>query len=366
MRFLILLILLSLSAARAEVGVVKVDSLRVFDLPDGKVVGGLKADDRFTVQAEFRNWVKFKDGWVKGDFLKLENFGDYEVVGKVRRSVALIGRETVAETSNGTVAIPPGSYVMLGVERNGKVYGIYRGFEVSINASSVDVRSGTFDLIVLKRDGTLRCAGEDLRLKVGTPLISLGNGVFISNFRFGRLEFGSLKGKVNPSSVIDVVNNFIDVFNSAKSSSPLAERMGYYCRTLKLKGDDLRFADLGRGRVGVYVNLKHQFFDLHGKPFRERKSRLILKVANQSFWQKLIKLIFSKVPSASFVQVNVERFEDGSFRKLGFVALGRSDFNEGVCDGNLKVFLDRAEVGLDGDIWFFADEVYREADGGNR
>ncbi len=364
-KFIVAVLLLFPLSLRAEMGIVEIDKLSIRESPNGKLIGNVLFNTCVPILASFSNWVKIDKGWVNADFLRIENSTSFEVVGKVRRKIALIDEEVVADTAKGTVTIPPNSYVMLGTEKNGKIYGMYKGMEVSVNASDVKVKEGVFDLVVMKKDISLvdsRLSPKEIsRLSVGTPAIALGDGLLASNFRFGYVNsLESERNSFNKYSVLSTVNNFIEVFNSAKASGALANRMGYYCKTLKVDENDLCYVNLGSGRIGIYIDLKHQFFDLHGKPFNDRKARLILRLSNEAFWQKLSKLLLSRIPEAAFIQINIERFSGEGFEKLGFVAVGKSEFKKGICEVDPKVFVKRVEMDIKDDIWFFAEDVYRE------
>ncbi len=366
MKKLLLVLLLFPMSLRAEVGIVKIDSLSVTDSPRGSKVGKVLFNQAVPVYARFSNWVKVDKGWIDADFLKVEEKEKFEFVGKVRRKLALVEDPIEAATSNGTINIPPNSYIMLGLEKEGKIFGMYKGLGVSVNASRVKVKEGVFDLVVFKEDVVLvnresNPSERVLRLSLGTPAILIGDGLVASNFRFGFVKPVEPEAiSLDKQSVIATLNNFIDVFNTAKASGALASRMGYYCKTEKLTEDDVNYVDLDSGRIGVYINLKYKFFDLNGKPLSDRKARLILKLGNEAFWQKVSKLILSKVPQASFVQINIERFSPEGYRKLGFIAVGRTQFKEGICELNPKEFMELVQHEINDDLWFFAEAVYRE------
>jgi hypothetical protein len=207
-------------------------------------------------------------------------------------------------------------------------------------------------------------AGKTLTLKPGTVVLvdELSGEVLFSGELWERIEFPAAQTEPQVNAILEEVNHLVDIFNSAKYSSPIAERLGYYVKLLPVEERDLELVPTGNG-YGLKVALRYQLFYRSGKPIKTRKTRLIFKKSNFEFWRKITEICFNYGVSR-FVELDIYRYNGEGFSKEGFVAASFNVYKLGYLT-TTKDFMENAESELSEDLWFFADEVYERLENDN-
>ncbi|SMP04309.1 hypothetical protein SAMN06265339_0218 [Desulfurobacterium pacificum] len=360
------LLLLPLSAVSQEFTVLT-DATSLRTLPDREeIVGTLSKGYSQPLLAKFEFWAKGENGWVNLDF------ADYFQplflkTGELTLKIFRVESGVTADTDNGTVYIPADSVIIVAKEGKDYVVGSFKGQGVKVSKSFGNEEEKTFDVSVLTSPVTLVSdyGYESISLKAGIPLLIADDGEVLYNGAFWtvRRENDS-ESYFDKEQLISTLNHLIDIYNSAKFSSPIAERLGYYVKTMPLTDEDVSLINTASGR-GIIIRLKHRFFMNDGKPINDRKTRLILKKSNFDFWLKLAKSCFDNGIN-KFVEIEVYRYDPDKegYDKQGFVAVSYHLYKAGKYD-NYDDFLKYSDSDLNDDLWFFADEVYERIEDGN-
>jgi hypothetical protein len=189
-------------------------------------------------------------------------------------------------------------------------------------------------------------AGESFLLN-GTEIIYQGK-----NWSFKEIS----KKKPDLKEIVEKMNRLIDEFNSAKKTSAIAERFGYFVKTLPVKMSDLKLVELSDG-FGLRMNLKYITVLKSGRIVETRRTRLILKRSNFELWRRLSEVAFSSGIN-KFVEISVLRYAPKrGFENMGFIAEGYSFFREGLLN-DIDGFMDASEYEFSEDLWFFEEEIY--------
>ncbi len=286
------------------------------DLPFGRIEKTLKEGETGNLTEIYSFWGKTKGGWINLDYTEY-SFPPYRETGK------LVLNYKIAD--NGTVVFS-------------------------------DFKKGSFSVIVLNRKAVLSNGTERIVLNAGTSLLKFEGGFIYKSRFYTNLSFPESFTEVNLQELLKSLNRIIGIFNSAKMSSPLSERLGYFVKTLPLKESDLKLIKLSDG-IALRVFVKYEFFQKDGSPILGRKTRLFLKKSNYEFWRHLSEVAF-KNGINKFVDIQVLRYDGkGSFENCGFVASSYHLFKDGILK-DWKSFLENSESSLSDDLWFFADRVY--------
>ncbi len=357
------LLLLPLSAISQEFTVLT-DATSLRMLPDGKeIVGTLSEGYSQPIFAKFGFWAKGERGWVNLDFT------DYSQplfikTGRIALKIFRITDGVNADSDSGTIYLPAGSVIVVAGEEGDFVVGTFKGEGVKVNKDSGVLEKRVFDIVVLTSPVTLTSDYGSLNLKPGTPLLFDGNSVMYNGNFWIFERTNDEQNFFNEEKVISALNRLIDIYNSAKFSSPIAERLGYYVKTMPLSDEDVSLIDTNSGK-GIIIRLKHKFFMNNGKPITGRKTRLILKKSNFDFWLKLAKSCFDNGVN-KFVEIEIYRFNPAinGYEKEGFVSMSYHLYKSGKYN-SYDNFLKYSDSDLSDDLWFFADEVYERIENGD-
>jgi len=269
----------------------------------------------------------------------------------------------VAEVVEPIGELRPGDAIVVVKEERDRVIGLWRNRPVEIGKDKVAVRKEEFEIVVPNFPIELK-DGEDMVIEVksGTPMLK----GYESYLYMGHFWDSSEKIKeeriVDKEELLKKINEVVDIFNSVKLSSPLSERLGYFVKTLPVKREDLQIVKTPTG-TGAFVKVKYQFVTKDGEVIRGRKTRFFFKRSNYEFWKKLTEEAF-KAGLDKFFEIDIYRFNgrDG-FENGGFVASSYHLFKEGKLK-DWESFVENSESNISEDLWFFADEVYERAEGG--
>jgi hypothetical protein len=320
------------------------EATSVRSLPNGEIVGTLEKGERKELYGKFSFWGKEREGWVNLDFTEV-NLPDFTVTGRLK--LRLLERDS-------------GEVVIVSGEDEGSIYGVFKGKPVAISKSeeSSEPRAYEFQIAVLNKSGRLVSSlGKELPLKPGTAILidPFTGRVLFSGKLWERIEFLKESSEPQVEAILEEVNHLVDIFNSAKYSSPIAERLGYYVKILPVEEGDITLVPTGDG-YGIRLSLRYQLFYRDGKPIKTRKTRLIFKKSNFEFWRKVTETCFNYGVN-KFVELDVYRYDGEGFTKEGFIASSYNVYKLGYLS-TTKDFMDNAESELSEDLWFFADQVY--------
>ncbi|RUM44564.1 MAG: hypothetical protein DSY35_01875 [Desulfurobacterium sp.] len=323
----------------------------VRSLPDGEIVGTLEEGKEEELYGRFSFWGKGREGWVNLDFTEV-NLPDFTVTGRL--NLRLVERDS-------------GEVIIVSSEDADSIYGVLKGKPVAVSKSeeSSEPVEYEFQIAVLNRRGILVSpTGRELPLKPGTVVLidPVTGKVLFSGELWERLEFKKVSLEPEVDSILEEVNHLVDIFNSAKYSSPIAERLGYYVKVLPVEGEDISLVPTGDG-YGVKLSLKYQLFYRDGRPVKTRKTRLIFKKSNFEFWRKVTEVCFN-YGVTKFVEIDVYRYDGENFKEEGFVASSYNVYKLGKLS-TTEDFMENAESELSEDLWFFADRVYEELEDGD-
>jgi hypothetical protein len=295
------------------------------DLPFGKIEKTLKKGESGKLTGIFSFWGKTESGWINLDYVDF-TFPPYTKTGELILNYAVTG--------NGTVV-----------------------FNFSNNKIRKNFfKKAKFSVVVLNRKVVLSNGNNRITLNAGTPILKSKEGFIYKNHFYTNLIFPENNHKVDVREILKKINRVIGIFNSAKMSSPLSERLGYFVKTFPLKESDVKVLKLSDG-LALKINLKYQFFLKNGSPILDRKTRLFLKKSNYEFWKHVSEVAFRNGINR-FVDIHVLRYDrNGSFEDCGFVVSSYHLFKKGML-GDWRSFLENSESSLDDDLWFFADRVY--------
>ncbi|WP_022847100.1 MULTISPECIES: hypothetical protein [unclassified Desulfurobacterium] len=360
------------TTAVADTATVMIDSLSVRTKPKGEIVETIDKNSQIPVFNYYKNWIRSQNGWTDSDFTKLEeNLPDVLFTEEIKGKFILINKEKNGLSRTGKTVLKAGKvYPVVTLKGDVAVVQTEKG-PVSFSTDFTTLLSGQFPAGILMKNASLispETGREIAFIKKGTFCIKLKDNLFLVNGIAGNLVpiHSSQNSYFSISTLLNKLNMVIDTFNSARVSSAITERLGYFPKVLPLTEKDVRSVSLENGKRGIFVDLRYLFYDLDGSEIKDRKTRLILKKGNEVFWQKLAKEIFESSSNIKFVQLNILRFNgNGNFAKKGFVAVGVTDYRNGICDAPPEQFMDRTESELSEDLWFFANEVYERVENGN-
>ncbi len=366
------LILGLFNTALADTATVMIDSLSIRNKPDGEIVETIDKNSTSPVFNYYENWARNDRGWIDSDFTKItETSPNVLFTETIKGKFLLINKDTEGTTKTGKITLNAGKvYPVILIKDNTAVIQTEKGI-TAVSRKFTTVFNGEFPAGVVLKNASLinpETGREITFLKKGTFCIKLKDNLFLINGYAGNIVPVSTPSNayLPISSILNKLNMVIDTFNSARVSSAITERLGYFPKVLPLTEDDIETVTLEDGKKGVFVNIKYLFYDLDGSEIKDRKTRLILKKGNEVFWQKLAKEVFESSSNVKFIQLNILRFNGkGSFEKKGFVAVGVTDYKNGICDAPPEQFMDKTESELSEDLWFFANEVYERIENGN-
>ena len=357
-----------ISAKAATNAQVMIDSLSVREQPEGELVETLDKNTKITYQNRYHNWINTPHGWLNSDFTKLISQNNFLFTEKIEGTFALIEENLEGVSLKGKEFLNEGSVFPVIKSEKGVAVIEKGGEKIAVPTNKIKIEKGIFSSgIILKNGMLISEKGKTLFfIKAGTPFIKIGNFIAV-NGKFGNfVPVIPQEGYISVSNILSKVNIVVDTFNSARISSAITERLGYFPKVIPVTPEDINVVNLEEGKKGVFLNIKYMFYDLDGSEIKDRKTRLILKRGNEVFWEKVSKEIFTLNPSIKFVQINIFRYNGkGNFEKKGFVAVGITDFKNGICDAPPEKFMERTESELSEDLWFFANEVYERVENGN-
>ncbi|WP_456395988.1 hypothetical protein [Desulfurobacterium sp.] len=360
------------NTAIADSATVMIDSLSIRNKPDGKIVETIDKNSVSPIFNYYNNWARNDKGWIDTDFTRItETSPNILFTETIKGKFLLINKDTEGTTKTGNITLDAGKvYPVIFIKDNIAVIQTERGI-TAVPRKFTTVFNGAFPAGITLKNASLINPGtgkEITFLKKGTFCIKLKDNFFLINGYAGNIvPVSTLSNAYLPiSSVLKKLNMVIDTFNSARVSSAITERLGYFPKVLPLTEDDIKTVTLENGKKGVFINIKYLFYDLDGSEIKDRKTRLILKKGNEVFWQKLAKEVFKSASNIKFIQLNIFRFNgNGSFEKKGFIAVGVTDYKNGICDASPEQFMERTESELSEDLWFFANEVYERVENGD-
>ena len=352
-KLLIALLVLLPAISNAQEFKVVSSAVSIRQLPMGKLEKTLDNGEIGSLENIYSFWGKTDNGWVNLDYTSF-NFPTFTETGKLPLKFILLTSPRNIDNLN----LDENDVIYVAREKGGRAACIFRNKIFVIPVSNFNVESTTFSIVVVNRKVTLSDGINSVELKPGTALLK-GNGGFVfQNHFYNSLEpEENFTADVDTDSILKEVNRLIDIFNSAKLSSPLADRLGYYVKTLSVRDSDLKLVKTEDGGVGITINLRYKFFLKDGKPITGRKTRLFLKKSNYEFWRRLTEELF-KSGINKFVDIQIYRFNgENTFENCGFVDSSYHLYKSGKLE-NWKDFLDASESSLSDDLWFFADQVY--------
>ena len=333
---------------------VLVEAASVWKEPGKELIETVNRGKNLPLKSVLGYWGLDEEGWINLDYTDYF-FPDFTETGKLKLKVGIV-------TENDE--LPQGAAVIVISESEDYVIGFWRGKAVKVKKENIREIEGFFGIEVLNKDCLLKGDRKSLEVSAGNVLLKSPDGKFIFNGELFNDITPVVKGKMATiEEILKNLNRLIDIFNSAKLSSPLAERLGYYAKLLPVSSDDLEVVNTENGK-GIRLKLKYKFFTKEGEPIKGRKTRLFMKKSNFEFWRKLTEELF-KSGVNKFVELDILRADGkGSFEKCGFVASSYHIFKEGGLK-NWKDFLENSESDLSEDLWFFADQVYERLEDGN-
>ena len=363
--FLVLsFIMIPLTSFSQELKVL-IDAVSVRNFPDGEIVRTINGGETEALFNKYSLWGKISKGWINLDYANY-SLPDYTTTGQVELRVAVVTSPCKAETDNGFISLEENSAVLLGKEEGDEIFGWYKGTPIAVKRENVHVENVIFRIASLNRPLKLYSEdGKTLKVLPGEAVLIDENGrVLYESYFWSNSEFEESEVRdLDIASLEEEINHLIDIFNGAKYSSPISERIGYYVKLLPVDVSSFEVLKTSDG-VGLKIRFKYQFFYRDGEPVRGRKTRLILKKSNFNFWKTVSKLCFDSGVN-KFVEIEVYRFDgEGDFLKEGFIASSYQYYKEKKLF-TLDDFINNSESEFSDDLWFFADEVYeRLEDGG--
>ncbi len=367
---LVLLITLLISnSAYSSTGKVMIDSLSVRNSPNGEITNTIDINNPINFKNSYENWINNRNGWINSDFIKIDSSRTFLFTEKIECSIAIIKNSTTGETLSGKVSIPDNSGFPIVTEKGNFIIIDKNNVKVAVKKNRLEIKRNIFKSGIVLKNGTL--ISEDgktlLFIKKGTPFIKIGN-IFLIKNRIGNFLPTEQTESYSPpaSELTSKINLIIDTFNSARISSAITERLGYFPKVLPISPSNIHIVNMEEGKKGIYVSIKYIFYDLNGSSIKNRKTRLVLKRGNEAFWEKLSKEIFSSSKIIKFTQLHILRYNGkGNFEKKGFIATGITAYKNGACDLPPGKFMEKTESELSEDLWFFANEVYERIENGD-
>ncbi len=346
-----LVLLFPIVSAAQEFQVVS-SAVSIRQVPMGQIEKTLSEGERAPLTSLFTFWGKTEGGWVNLDYTDF-NFPFEKVMGELPLKFAVI---SLPKTISG-IELKENDVLYIAKIEDGQAVCLFKNRAFLVPEKDLNVESATFSVVVVNGGALLSDGENSVKLKPGTALLKGNGGYLYRNHYYSSLEPLKTSKNVDVDAVLKEINRLIDIFNSAKLSSPLADRLGYYVKTLPVKDSDLKIVRTQDGGVGAVVNLRYKFFLKDGEPITGRKTRLFLKESNYEFWRKLTEKLFDSGIN-KFVDIKIYRFDGSdSYENCGFVDSSYHLYKLGYLK-DWKSFLKNSESNLNDDLWFFADEVY--------
>ena len=356
--------LLPVVAFSQEVKVL-IDVVSIEDSIDGEIIKTINSGEKEKLLNIYGYWGRLKDGWINLDYTDF-SFPDFYKISEVKLTVGIVLVPSKAETDSGEIELKPNDVIFFKVEKEGKVYGLFKGEAIAIDANNVEVKELNLKVVNLNRPIKLfsENGNETVVLPGKTLLLEDKGKVIYKNHLWTSFSFADKRNKeLSLTSLEDEINHLIDIFNSAKYSSPISERIGYYVKLLPVEVNSFEVLETPTG-IGLKIRFKYQFFYKDGKPVKGRKTRFILKKSNFNFWKTISELCF-RYGVNKFVEIEVYRFNgENDFEKEGFIASSYHYYKENKLS-TLNDFINNSESDFSDDLWFFADEVYERLENGD-
>jgi len=351
-KFLSALFLLLPAVSVAQEFQVVSSAASIRQVPMGQIEKTLSEGERAPLSSLFTFWGKTENGWVNLDYTSF-HFPLEKVTGELPLKFALIAAPLEVDGLN----LKENDVLYVAKVEDGSAVCVFRNRAILVPEKDLNIEDGTFSVVVINRGALLTDGTNSVEIRPGTALLKGNGGYIYRNHYYSSLELREIRADIDVDAVLKEINRLIDIFNSAKLSSPLADRLGYYVKTLPVKDSDLKIVRTDDGGIGAVVNIKYKFFLKSGEPITGRKTRLFLKESNYEFWRKLTKELFNSGVN-KFVDIRVFRFDgENSYENCGFVDSSYHVYKLGYLK-DWKSFLSNSESNLSDDLWFFADEVY--------
>ncbi len=344
--------------ASADTAKVLIDSLPLKGSPfSQEKIASLSNGTVLPCNALLSHYALLGSGWADSDFLSISSNETFYSLGNVTVKVIEVSKKTDAVAPDGSKVslYPPQYFFPISVQSDIVCFHYYNQ---TLCSDSLKVKRKSAEFGFLKSPVLI----DGIVFKAGSAAYRFPNGQLGINDVIG---YPSVPPKpyVDIGSIVQKVNLVISAFNQARESSPLTERLGYYPKVLNLSGKDIKLLSYENG-VGAYVKLRYVFTDRNGKSILDRKTRLILKISNEKFWQDVAFFILKNSP-LRFVQLDILRFVPGrGYQKVGFVAVGKSSFKN-LCSLKAERFMKVTPSKISEDAWFFADDVYKRLESQN-
>lgn len=358
-----LLVVLLPSALLASSVKVLVPQVALRSSPGGMPIGSLRKGDSRQLIGRFAFWGFTGKGWLNLDYTDA-NFEHFTELGALDLKVLPVG-DVKATTGAETTYIPPCS-VLIATQRQGDyIVGLWQNTPVAVPLAMVaqEPRTVHFKIVAPGKELFLRTgSGDSAVVEAGTPLLlnEEDGSILYAGRLWTQFTFSPEPLTVDTDAILRSVNRLVNIFNSARLSSPVVERLGYYAKVLPVTQGDVETLPAG-DRVAVKLKLRYRLFYRNGKPVKGRRTRLILRKSSYEFWRKIVETCFQHGVTA-FVELDILRFNGGSFETQGFIASGYHTFASGELS-DTEEFLDNAELNLSKDLWFFVEEVYERLEG---
>lgn len=341
------------------------DAISVRSFPDGKIIRTLDYGKTEHLLNRYSFWGRSVKGWINLDYTDY-TFPEYRKMGKIKLRIAIVDAPCKAETDNGSVSLERGNTILVGREIRSRILGWYNGIPIAVERKNVHLENLVFNVVSLNRPLNLYSTdGRTATVLPGKTVSVTENGkVLYKGYLWSKSAFEKPTVKnINLRSLEKVINHLIDIFNAAKYSSPISERIGYYVKLLPINTNSFTALKTSDG-IGLKIKLRYEFFYRNGEPVTGRKTRLILKKSNFDFWKTVFKQCFDSGIN-KFVEIDVYRFDGKSnFSKEGFIASSYHYYKDGKLS-KLNDFIKNAESDFSNDLWFFADDVYERVEDGN-
>lgn len=351
-RLLSALVLLFPAVSVAQEFQVISSAASIRQVPMGQIEKTLSEGDRAPLSTLFTFWGKTESGWVNLDYTSFQ-FPLEKVIGELSLKFALV---TTPMEVNG-LDLKENDVLYVAKIEKGSALCVFRNRAFLVPEKDLNIEDDTFSVVVVNRGALLTDGINSVELKPGIALLKGSGGYIYRNHYYTSLKVQKDSRDLDLDAVLKEINRIIDIFNSAKFSSPLADRLGYYVKTLPVKDSDLKIVRTDDGGIGAVVYLRYKFFLKGGEPITGRRTRLFLKKSNYEFWRKLTKELFDSGVN-KFVDIRVFRFDGkSSYENCGFVDSSYHLYSLGYLK-DWKSFLSNSESNLSDDLWFFADEVY--------
>jgi hypothetical protein len=341
--------------AKAQEADVLTSQLSIWDSPqpDSQMVETVDRGARLQLEALYRYWGLGRNGWFGVDYTDFR-FPKLKETGRIELQLC--------ELTEPVGGYEPGAVGVVAAEGKDQVAVAFKDKVFTLNKNACRLIQKEFNVEVVNLPAVLYRGELEIKLKPGqVVLISPNGSVFYDNYLYDSIHFPSPDESPDRETLLREINRLIDIFNNAKYSSPLADRLGYFVKTLPVRNEDLKVVNTPTG-VGVFVKLKYRLYTRDGEPIDDRKTRLILKRSNFIFWKRLTEELFS-LGVNKFVELDVYRFNGkGAYDDEGFVASSYHFYKEyGFPDW--RAFVNLSESNLSEDLWFFADQVYERLEG---